>query len=63
MVMSEPDYKRAYYCLKKWVEEIQVEPVTHQDAVSWIVNTCEAEIFNGTYLGDDEYSEILLGYK
>jgi len=69
--MNEPDYKRVYHCLRIWIKEIKEpfdkdedeEPYTHEEAVSWIVNTCEEEILNGDYLDDDEYNEILLGYE
>lgn len=58
--MTEIDYKRAYYCLKKWVEEIKSDPkwITREDE-AWIVMTCEAEILNGEYLDDKEYEQIL----
>jgi len=59
------DYKRTYYCLKKWVEEIQhdidkSDTMSQQEAVDWITATCENEIFDGTYLDDNEYNEMLL---
>ena len=60
----EPDYKRTYYCLKKWIEEIQViDKGIKEDqdySVKGIVLVCENEIFNGEYLDDDEYNEMLL---
>ncbi len=64
--MVEPNYKRAYYCLKKWVDEIEAEAKEEKRELRkeemWIVQTCHMEIFSGKYLEDDEYNEILLGY-
>lgn len=61
------DYKRTYFCLKKWVEEIQNERDKQDEAtidtIDWIVATCENEIFNGQYLDDKEYNEMLILYK
>lgn len=63
--MTEIDYKRSYYCLKKWVEEIQENPEEHdpeaKEYIEWIAGTCENKIFNGEYLSDEEYNKILKG--
>jgi len=63
--MSEIDYRKVYYCLKKWTEEIRVptegsdKPYTLREACFWIINTCENEILNGEYLDDEEYKQML----
>lgn len=63
--MTEIDYKRSYYCLKKWIEEIKEptedsdESYTHKQAVDWITGTVENEILNGDYLDDEEYEQML----
>jgi len=62
--MTEPDYKRTYYCLKKWVEECRddLEPIDEcqKRAFEWLIMTCENEMFNGQYLEDEEYNKMLL---
>lgn len=59
--MTEIDYKRAYYCLKKWIEEIQEQDMEGQPTaiLHWIKLTCENKIFNGEYLDDKEYNEMI----
>lgn len=58
--MSEIDYKRTYYCLKKWIEEIKEDPaIKRPKGWEWLINTCEAEIFNGEYLSDEEYNDMI----
>ena len=65
--MVEPNYKRSYYCLKKWVDEIEAKVKEEKRELRrdemWIVQTCYMEIFTGDYLDDAEYNEILLGYE
>jgi len=62
--MSEIDYKRTFYCLKKWVQECKedLEPVDEcqEKAFAWLKLTCDNEIFNGEYLSDDEYNNMLI---
>lgn len=62
--MTEPDYKRAYFCLKKWVQECRddLEPIDEcqKRGFDWLVMTCDNEIFNGQYLDDNEYNDMLL---
>ena len=61
---QEVDYKRVFYCLKKWVEECRddLEPVDEYQkrAFAWLIMTCDNEIFNGEYLEDKEYNEMLI---
>ena len=57
---GEPDYKRSYFCLKKWIEEIKEEPAKDRpQGWVWLINTCESEILNGKYLSNEEYNEML----
>ena len=58
------DNKRIVYCLKLWIKELKEtnQPLdeAQTNAVKWIVNTCEDEIFDGKYCSDDEYNEYLI---
>ena len=59
------DDKRIVYCIKLWIKEIQeTDKITldeaQTNAVSWIVDTYNNGILNGTYCSDDEYNEYLL---
>ena len=62
--MTEIDYKRSYYCLKKWIEEIKEDKDwIKENASSYVVFTVENEISNGKYLSDKEYEQMLKDEK
>ena len=62
--MTEIDYKRSYYCFKKWIEELKEDKEwKSKDAESWIILTAENDILNGEYLDDEEYEQMLKDEK